>query len=207
MLSNAGIVDAIMTGDLEIDPWKPDNLQPASYDLTLACDFAVLRQEIWKPIRLDESNDSRFQRLLHEEFTLMPGQFALARTEERVKLNHWLAARVEGRSSMGRLGQMVHATAGFIDPGFNGTITLELYNLGIAPIILKAGRRIAQLSIFRLDSPAETVYESEKYQGQVGVRFSRIHLDREVVDGQATVPENVGTGRDGTGTGTGTSCT
>lgn len=119
----------------------------------------------------------------HEDryrFELASGEFALGTTHERVKLPTDLVGRVEGRSSLGRIGLLVHATAGFIDPGFEGHITLELYNLNPHPLLLEPGTRICQISFHQMSSPAARPYGSErgsKYQGQSSVTGSRMHAD------------------------------
>lgn len=111
-------------------------------------------------------------------FVITPGSFVLAATQETVRLGHALAGRIEGKSSLGRLGLMVHSTAGFIDPGFEGQITLELSNLANAPMRLYPGMPIAQLAVFRMAGRVELPYGmTGKYQGQTGPTPSRYHLN------------------------------
>lgn len=116
-----------------------------------------------------------------DEFVLPPHGFALGSTVERVKLPHDIAARFEGKSSIGRLGLLPHVAAGFIDPGFSGWITLELHNVTDCPMILLPGMKVGQLCFFRLSSPADIPYGSagigSRYQGQRGPTTSRFHLN------------------------------
>lgn len=160
-----------------LSPWNPEHLQPASIDLTLGDEFIVFSSG--EPVDLESAESSTASRTYayaHSPFVLPPLTFALARTVESVHLRPVYAARVEGRSSVGRKGLLVHATAGFIDPGFSGTITLELFNLRSAPLLLRPGIRIAQLSVFALTEPSERPYGSNglgsKYQGQYDAQTS-----------------------------------
>lgn len=182
-----------VTKDLKIDPLDEAQVQPASVDLKLSDEFIRMRdpyrpgpggavpgyyvQE--QPIDLDDIKGTHNLTVEEktEEFVLGPGEFALASTEERVGLSDKLVARVEGKSSLGRIGLLIHATAGFIDPGFEGKITLEIYNLNRLPMVLRAGKPICQLSVMMLTTPAENPYGSSalnsKYQGQTTVTGSR----------------------------------
>lgn len=145
-----------------VEPFVDGHVQPASIDLRLGSKF-----------RTDEREVTHF-----ETCAIYPGQFLLGHTIEWINLPACYAARVEGRSSWGRLGLLVHATAGFIDPGFEGHITLELYNLTRKTIRLPVGERICQITLFQLTSPAEHPYGSpglgSHYQGQTGVTASAI---------------------------------
>ena len=140
-----------------ITPYKEENLQACSYDLTLSNQF---------------SKDGT--RLDGEYYTLEPNEFILASTNETLNIPSNLCARVEGKSSLGRIGLMVHSTAGFIDPGFKGSVTLELYNLGVRSIVLHKGARVSQVCFMRLDGVPCGVYGDygNHYQAQDGVTES-----------------------------------
>lgn len=184
LLSDRNLRQAMFDRRLAIDPYEPDLLQPSSIDLRL--DRQLL---LWPPVSPDwyEANDyvdpAKEQRMIpmdipwEHPFPVLPGQMVLASTFERVTLDASLAARVEGKSSLGRLGLTVHVTAGFIDPGWDGHITLELVNHNPRPILLRAGMRIGQLCVMPMLSPAEHPYGSalygSRYQGQRGPTASR----------------------------------
>jgi dCTP deaminase len=191
--SDGGIVRAKIHQGLVIEPWSADEVQPCSYDVRLADEFQVYGVEydhidpaveqpgLMVPMRITEKRTGFGNRdLVDSWYELEPGGFALARTAERFRLPAHLAARVEGKSSIGRLGMGVHTTAGFIDPGFEGTITLELWSVAPLPIRLRPGMRIGQLCLFRLDQAALRPYGSaglgSRYQGQDGVQPSLLHL-------------------------------
>jgi dCTP deaminase len=167
-------------GRLVVDPWDPEMVQPASIDLRLGDSFRVFSNHEITAIDLRELPPNLTKEVVIEgdnPFVIHPGEFCLGRTLERVELPDDLVARVEGKSSLGRLGLIVHATAGFVDPGWNGTLTLELNNLTRVPIKLYAGLPIAQLSVMALDRAAERPYGSPElgshYQGQVAATESR----------------------------------
>lgn len=172
MLSDSGILTAMSEGGILLSAFETELLQPASIDVTLA--GSLLMPCGGRMNGSDISELSYEKREMHPEtyFSLWPGDFAIASTEQHIMLSASYAARVEGKSSLGRLGLAAHITAGFIDPGFNGNITLELKNNGPWVINLWAGMRIAQLCFFRLDGPARRPYGHEshgsKYQGQSG---------------------------------------
>lgn len=171
MLSDVDIQHYLQHGGLEIDPIINPALQfqPASVDLTLDSIFIIPSLPM---DYLDGSSAiiSRKIELKHERdmFQLYPGDFVLASTQQRVKIPSTLAARVEGRSSLGRRGLLVHATAGFIDPGFEGKITLELANISRCAVTLKAGMRISQLCLFELKTPCKRPYGYERGSKYVG---------------------------------------
>lgn len=178
ILSGHDILRAALVGDLTIKPLCTEQLQPASYDVRLGSEF---REPVWSDAALDpyEDNQAAFLRVSarYGQYDLEPHGFALGATIEHVTLGDQIVGRVEGKSSLGRLGLLVHATAGFIDPGFSGTVTLELYNLTARPIRLTPGMPIAQLAFERLSSPAEC-YRG-KYQDQDGGPVvSRYHLNQ-----------------------------
>jgi dCTP deaminase len=156
------------------DPYREHRLQPASIDLLLSNEFRVY--DHGQTVAVDLADPATYQgitRLVrHARFVLHPGEFILATTQERVIVPNDIMARVEGKSSIGRLGLVVHATAGFIDPGFTGEITLECSNLSPVPIVLHVGLPICQVSFAYMTSAVERPY-CGKYQGQRGVTESR----------------------------------
>lgn len=182
VLSDRDLRRRLNMGDssIVIDPLDEDQIQPASVDLTLDSEFLVYQAFDWRPpIRLDDIKgtlNGEPSHTVHHAYTLHPGQFCLASTAERVEVPDDLVARVEGKSSIGRLGLLIHATAGYIDPGFKGKITLEMFNLINRPIVLTAGKSVCQISFLRLSSKAEFPYGHEKlnskYQDQTKVTAS-----------------------------------
>jgi len=189
ILSDTDIRRRLDDGDLVIDPLDEPELQiqPASVDLRLGREFLEFeRTNI--PCIHPESEAEVAEYVTEtvvpegDEFILHPGDFVLGTTVERVEIPRDLIAHVEGRSSLGRLAIVVHATAGLCDPGYQGQITLELSNLGAAPVALAPGMRISQLTFTELSSPAERPYGEDrgsKYQDQSGPQASRIGGDRE----------------------------
>ncbi|NLE86437.1 MAG: dCTP deaminase [Myxococcales bacterium] len=188
ILSDRDIRERLARGDLGIEPLDDPELQiqPASVDLRLGASFVVYRLPHVPCIdphdaRSVEGYTERIDIAPDGAFVLQPGEFALGSTWERVRVPADLVARVEGRSSIGRLAVVVHATAGFIDPGFEGQITLELSNLGRCAVKLYPGMRISQVVFHTMTSPAERPYGADrgsKYQGQGGPVPSRIARDR-----------------------------
>ena len=189
ILSDADILARLERGDLVVDPIDDIDMQvqPASVDLRLGTDFLEFQRtniSCIHPNREDEV--TKYVRETHvpegDDFILHPGDFVLGTTKERVEIPPDLLATVEGRSSLGRLAVVIHATAGIVDPGYEGQITLELSNLGTAPVALTPGMRISQLIFTEMKSPAERPYGAErgsKYQGQRGPQASRIGSDPE----------------------------
>ena len=180
VLSDGTIRRLVEDGRIKIDPWDEALVQPASVDLRLGDSFRVFHNHRVTAIDLrDPPSDLTEQVIVDEDepFVIHPGEFALGRTMEWVELPDDIVARIEGKSSLGRLGLIVHATAGFCDPGWKGTLTLELANLTRVPILLYHGLAIAQLSFMALDVPAERPYGHEElgshYQGQVDATASR----------------------------------
>jgi dCTP deaminase len=180
LLSDRDLLAARESGALAIDPWEPDLVQPASVDVRLDRWFRVFDNTGYTHI--DPSREQELLTRLHEvpengSFVLHPGEFALACTFETVTLSDKLAARLEGKSSLGRLGLLTHSTAGFIDPGFSGQITLELSNAATLPIVLWPGMKIGQLCVLRMSSEVLRPYGAgatgSQYQGQVGPTPSR----------------------------------
>jgi dCTP deaminase len=187
ILSDRDIRARLAQGDLEIGPLADAALQiqPASVDLRLADEFIVYKpgQITCLDPRDPASLTAATERIVVPRggaFILHPGEFALGSTVERVTIPVNLVARVDGRSSIGRLAIVVHATAGFVDPGFTGQITLELSNLGRIPVKLYPGMRIAQIVLQSMSSPAELPYGQERgshYHGQTGPQESRLRVD------------------------------
>src|SRR5436190_13492240 len=180
VLSDGTISQFVQEGRIRIDPWDPGLVQPASVDLRLGDSFRVFHNHHITSIDLADPPTTLTEEVVIAPggaFVIHPGEFVLGRTLERVELPDDVVARIEGKSSIGRLGLIVHATAGFVDPGFNGTLTLEITNLTRIPIKLYAGVPIAQLSFMTLDAPAERPYGSEElgshYQGQLAATESR----------------------------------
>lgn len=162
LLSDVEIRRYVDADVLGIMPYRDELVQPSSVDVRLGRDFQVL-DPLDLPGALDplKDNRDRFRPVRVQggnHFYLAPGEFALGSTVERITLPDHLAARLEGKSSLGRLGLLLHATAGFIDPGFHGTITLELANLTSAPILLWPGMRVGQLCFMRMSAPARMPY-------------------------------------------------
>jgi dCTP deaminase len=180
VLSDGTITRLVEEGRIRIDPWDPALVQPASVDLRLGDTFRVFNNHRVTSIDLREMPGNLTEEVRVEEdqsFVIHPGEFCLGRTLEWVELPDDIVARIEGKSSLGRLGLIVHATAGFCDPGWKGTLTLELNNLTRVPIKLYPGLLIAQLSFMTLDAPALRPYGSEElgshYQGQREATESR----------------------------------
>ena len=180
VLSDGTIRRLVEDGRIKIDPWDEALVQPASVDLRLGDSFRVFHNHRAPAIDLRDPPQHLTEEVKvtgDEPFVIHPGEFALGRTMEWVELPDDIVARIEGKSSLGRLGLIVHATAGFCDPGWKGTLTLELANLTRVPILLYHGLAIAQLSFMALDAPAERPYGHEElgshYQGQVDATASR----------------------------------
>jgi dCTP deaminase len=181
VLSDRSILDEIAGGRLVIEPMDPGLVQPASVDLRLDRSFRKFRVTArpYVDVRVDGEDLTELVTLEDEKaFILEPHEFCLGSTIETVTLPDDIVARVDGKSSLGRLGLLVHATAGYVDPGWTGRLTLELSNQSQMPIALYYGMRIAQISFLRLTTPAERPYGSpglgSKYQGQTGPTPSRI---------------------------------
>lgn len=184
LLSDRDIRSAIDAGDLLIEPYDAELVQPSSVDVRMDRFFRVFNNSKYTHIDPREPQEELTSLVEVEEgelFVLHPGEFVLASTLEKFTLPDHLAGRLEGKSSLGRLGLLTHSTAGFIDPGFNGYITLELSNVANLPIVLWPGMKVGQLAIFKMSSPAETPYGSgklgSKYQGQRGPTPSKSYLN------------------------------
>jgi dCTP deaminase len=180
VLSDGTIRRLVDEGRIQIDPWDPAMVQPASVDIRLGNSFRVFHNHRAAAIDLRDPPTNLTEAVTIDEgdaFVIHPGEFVLGRTLEQVKLPDDIVSRIEGKSSIGRIGLIVHATAGFIDPGFEGTLTLEITNLTRIPIKLTVGLPIAQLSFMALDRAAERPYGhpdlGSHYQGQVEATASR----------------------------------
>lgn len=168
-------------GQLRLDPFDEALVQPSSIDVRLDGWFRVFNNHLFTHIDPRKQQDELTTLVGVEDgcpFVLHPGEFVLASTLEVVSLGDRLAGRLEGKSSLGRLGLLVHSTAGFVDPGFSGQVTLELSNIANLPMLLWPGMKIGQLCVFQLRSPAEFPYGSvtelgSRYQGQSGPTSSR----------------------------------
>jgi len=184
LLSDRDIRAEIDAGRVALDPYDPSMLQPSSVDVRLDKYFRLFDNHRYPYIDPSEEQPE-LTRLLEvpagESLVLHPGEFVLGSTYESVTLPDDIAARLEGKSSLGRLGLLTHSTAGFIDPGFSGHVTLELSNVSTLPILLWPGMKVGQTCFFRLSSPAQNPYGSQqygsRYQGQRGPTASRSHLN------------------------------
>ncbi len=190
VLSDKDIIDYIDKGKIKITP-KLDletQLGSCSVDFKLSSDFQVFEYSKHPCIDLDANvNMDDLMRSIHipegEAFTMQPGEFVLAATQEKLELSDDVVARLEGRSSLGRLGIIVHSTAGLFDPGWIGVPTLELGNLGRMPIRLYPGMRICAFTFSQLSSPVKVPYQfkpSNKYAGQTGPETSRFNEERNL---------------------------
>jgi dCTP deaminase len=173
VLSDRDIAVALAAGRVHVEPFDPADLQPSSIDLHLDRSFRVFRNNRYPFIDV-RSPQPDLTELLNvaddEAFVLHPGEFVLGQTIEWVELPDDLVARLEGKSSLGRLGLLIHSTAGYVDPGWKGKLTLELSNVANLPIALYFGMKIGQISFFEMSSPVDRPYGSaglgSKYQGQ-----------------------------------------
>ncbi|GAA2073311.1 dCTP deaminase [Aeromicrobium halocynthiae] len=184
LLSDRDILAELDADRVRLDPLERAMIQPSSIDVRLDKFFRVFDNHKYPHIdpAADQSDLTRAIEVDGDEtFVLHPGEFVLGSTYETVTLPDDIAARLEGKSSLGRLGLLTHSTAGFIDPGFSGHVTLELANVATLPIKLYPGMKIGQLCFFRLSSAAEHPYGSQKYgsryQGQRGPTASRSHAN------------------------------
>ena len=190
ILSDKTIKEYLKEGKIVIDPLKDEQqIQPSSVDMRLGDEFKVFKV-IRKPY-IDPKDEEDIAEYMEsstvpegEAFIIHPNEFALATTQEYVKVPDDLVARVEGRSSMGRLGVTMHVTAGYVDPGFEGRITLEISNIGAMPVALYPGQRVCQLVFETMTTPAELPYGHPKrnsnYMKQLKPESSRVKLDYEL---------------------------
>jgi dCTP deaminase len=180
VLSDRTIRRQLSEGRIEVEPYDESLLQPSSLDVRVDRFFRVFRNSRYPFIDVKEEMEDLTELVEigeAEPFILHPGEFVLGSTLERIKLPDDLVARLEGKSSLGRLGLLIHSTAGFIDPGWDGHVTLELSNVANLPITIYYAMKIGQLSFVQLTEPAETPYGANglgsKYQCQAGPTPSR----------------------------------
>ena len=190
VLSDRTISRLLAEGRIGIDPYDEELLQPSSVDVRVDRYFRVFHNARYPFIDVKEPQEDLTELVEVDDdrpFVLHPGEFVLGSTLERITLPDDLVARLEGKSSLGRLGLLIHSTAGFVDPGWDGHVTLELSNVAKLPITIYVGMKIGQLSIVQLTEPAETPYGADsigsKYQGQRGPTPSRYwqNFERETV--------------------------
>ena len=173
ILSDKTILKMLDEKSLVINPVTKEQIQPASVDIRLGNTFSVVDDTPSNIITLE--SQINYKTITTDTYLIMPGEFVLATTMEYFELPDYLTAFVEGRSSLGRMGLFIQ-NAGWVDPGFKGEITLELYNANRCAIELKAGRRVGQLVFAEMDAPAINPYNG-KYQGQMGATGSRVFMD------------------------------
>src|SRR5438046_5535237 len=180
VLSDATIARLLAEGRVEIDPYDEALLQPSSVDVRVDRFFRVFHNNRYPyiDVKVEQGELTELVEVEDEQpFVLHPGEFVLGSTLERIRLPDDLVARLEGKSSLGRLGLLIHSTAGFIDPGWDGHVTLELSNVANLPVTIYPEIKIRQISFVQLSEPAETPYGSgeigSKYQGQRGPTPSR----------------------------------
>lgn len=176
ILSDKSLESLIKSGALTVDPIRENSIQPASVDCHLGRHFLIVEDRMMSTI--DMESKIHYREIEGDEIVIPPNSFLLATTEEYIKLPNNLTAFVEGRSSVGRIGLFIQ-NAGWVDPGFEGNITLELYNANSLPIRLRAGRRICQLVFCLMDQAAAKPYAG-KYQGQRRTTGSRVYQDNEI---------------------------
>ena len=175
ILSDGTLQKMLAEKSLVIEPVTPEQIQPASVDIRLGNTFSVVDDTPSGIIKLDA--DIKYKTITADTYLILPGQFVLATTMEYFELPDNLTAFVEGRSSLGRMGLFIQ-NAGWVDPGFKGEITLELYNANRCAIELKVGRRVGQLVFAEMDASAVNPYRG-KYQGQRGATGSRVFMDKD----------------------------
>lgn len=189
ILSDGEIKESLDSGDIVIDPLTdPLQIQPSSVDLKLDEEFRIFKHT--EKAFIDPKNDSslaKYTELIKvvdgKPFILHPGEFVLGSTKEYIKLPRNIVGRLEGRSSLGRLGVIIHSTAGYVDPGFHGKLTLEITNIGKMPVALYPGTRVCQISFYRMGRDALVSYDEKpdaKYLGQTSPEMSKVTKDREM---------------------------
>lgn len=188
VLSDRDLLAAIASGEVNVEPFDPADVQPASIDLHLDRSFRVFRNNRYGFIdpRADQPGLTELEYVGDgESFMLHPGEFVLGQTLERISVGTELLGRLDGKSSLGRLGLLIHSTAGYVDPGWVGNLTLELGNVARLPIALYPGMKIGQISFHRMSSPVERPYGSKelrsRYQGQSEPTASALHVDFDAV--------------------------
>jgi len=185
VLSDRSIRQQMAAGRIIVDPCSDRDIQPSSIDLHLGTRFQVFRNSRYPyidPTMEQQGLMDAVEATTGEPFVLHPGEFVLGATIEHIKLPDDIVARLEGKSSLGRLGLLIHSTAGYVDPGWVGTLTLELSNVANLPIVLTPGMAIGQISFMQMTTPVERPYGSpelgSKYQGQVEPTPSRSFRSR-----------------------------
>lgn len=180
VLSDRTIKEKLSAGSIRILPLDPEDIQPSSVDLHLGEHFQVFRNSRYPyidPAREQNGLMELVEASAEEPFVLHPGEFVLGTTVERIVLPDDIVARLEGKSSLGRLGLLIHSTAGYVDPGWDGKLTLELSNVANLPIVLMPGMAIGQMSFFEMSTPVDRPYGTpglgSKYQGQQDVAPSQ----------------------------------
>ena len=173
ILSDKTLMNMLEQGELKITPLEKEQIQPASVDIRLGNTFSIVEDSHAGIVTLE--NEIKYKTITSDTYLLLPNQFVLATTMEYIELPDNLTAFVEGRSSLGRMGLFIQ-NAGWVDPGFKGEITLELYNANRCARELKAGRRVGQLVFAKMDEAALNPYNG-KYQGQKGATGSRVFMD------------------------------
>lgn len=176
ILSDKTLTKMLEEKTLVVEPIEKEQIQPASIDIRLGNTFSIVEDTSTGIINLE--NEIKYKTITSDSYILLPNQFVLATTMEYFDLPDDLTAFVEGRSSLGRMGLFIQ-NAGWVDPGFKGEITLELYNANRCAIELKAGRRVGQLVFAKMDQTALNPYNG-KYQGQRGATGSRVFMDKEI---------------------------
>ena len=186
IFSDRTIKESVAAGRVVIDPYDEAMVQPSSVDIRCGAVFRVFENHRYTHIDPKAPQDdltTGVEATVETPFLLHPGEFVLGATLEKIGLADDVVARLEGKSSLGRLGLLIHSTAGFIDPGFVGQVTLELSNVANLPIAIYPGMKIGQVSFYQMSTPAEHPYGSpeagSKYQGQAGPTPSRMHRDFE----------------------------
>ena len=181
VLSDRTIKQQMLAGRIRIEPCDPEDIQPSSIDLHLGDSFQVFRNSRYPyidPSREQAGLMELVRASVEEPFVLHPGEFVLGTTTERIVLPDDIVARLEGKSSLGRLGLLIHSTAGYVDPGWDGRLTLELSNVANLPIVLMPGMAIGQISFFEMTTPVDRPYGTpglgSKYQGQKDVTPSKM---------------------------------
>lgn len=185
VLSDRTIRLELAKGTIVIDPCDPDDIQPSSVDLHLGADFHVFRNSRYPyidPGREQPGLTERVTASVEEPFVLHPGEFSLGTTVERIMLPDDIVGRLEGKSSLGRLGLLIHSTAGYVDPGWEGRLTLELSNVANLPILLTPGMKIGQISFSQMTTSVDRPYGhpdlGSKYLGQKEATPSRMFMNR-----------------------------
>jgi len=186
VLSDRSIKEALLAGRICVIPFDPDHIQPSSIDLHLGNGFQVFRNSRY-PYIDPTREQAGLMELVHasteEPFVLHPGEFVLGTTIEKITLPDDIVGRLEGKSSLGRLGLLIHSTAGYVDPGWDGRLTLELSNVANLPIVLTPGMPVGQISFTQMTTPVERPYGTpglgSKYQGQTDVTSSMSYKNFE----------------------------